>query len=68
MIDLYGYEGKIIKLTFIEGIPSITGKCLTYTSAQNNEPEIASIEVRGDNGILYDISEDEVKSVEVISA
>lgn len=55
-----------LKILCTEGI-TITGNYAGYVSALDNEPEVAQIDIDGDNGAYYGIEEAEIESIEVIN-
>ncbi|MDY2632385.1 MAG: hypothetical protein SOV85_13695 [Clostridium sp.] len=63
-MELWKYEGKEIKVVCKSG-RIFNGKCIDYTQALDNEPEIDSIGLNV-NGISYEIYENEIKSIELI--
>lgn len=63
MLDAPGHK---VKVTFLDGTFPITGKCIGYTQALDNEPEIASIDVRSD-GMLYELYENDIKDIEILN-
>lgn len=66
-MNLSQYLGKRIRLVDVDG--EITdGECVCVTPAQDNDPEIASIDIQTKPGSGYTIgfNEDEIKSIEVI--
>lgn len=59
-----GLINKTIRVIFIDG-EVLSGKCEGYTQALDNEPEVASIDIRVDD-ILTEIMENEIESVEIL--
>lgn len=64
-MKLYEYVDKMIKVTLLEG-DTLTGKCMDYTKAIENDPEIDSIDLKVKKEI-YEIYENEIKSIEIIN-
>lgn len=64
MIKLYEYVDKKIKVTLVEG-DIIIGKCIDYTKAVNNDPEIDSIDLKIKKDI-YELYENEIESIEIV--
>jgi len=64
MIKLYEYVNKKIKVT-LEEDEILIGKCLEFTKAVDNDPEIDSIDLKVKKNI-YEIYENEIKSIEII--
>lgn len=63
--ELWQYFGKKIRVTCING-KVIEGVAEYFTKAVDNDPEVASIGIPySDNGV-YDITADEIKSIEII--
>lgn len=58
---------KKIRVTFTDDNSFVVGRCVGYTSAMDNDPDPASIEVRTDGDIQHCIYEDEIKKIEEIS-
>lgn len=63
-MKLSEFVGKKIKITLVDK-EIFEGKCLEYTKAIENDPEIDSIDVKID-GKVYEIYENEIKNIEVI--
>lgn len=63
-MKLYEYCGKTIKITLIDG-EIIKGKCIEYTKAIENDPEIDSIDLQIKKEI-YEIYENEIKDIDII--
>lgn len=68
-MNLWEYRGKQIRVECIDEI-IIEGKCVGYTQAIDNEPEIASIYIENDETIkkntLYEVYENQIKSIEIL--
>lgn len=64
MIKLYEYVDMKIKVTLVEG-DIIIGKCIDYTKAVNNDPEIDSIDLKIKKDI-YELYENEIESIEIV--
>ena len=64
-MKLYEYVDKMIKVTLLDD-DTLTGKCMDYTKAIENDPEIDSIDLKVKKEI-YEIYENEIKSIEIIS-
>ena len=62
---LSDYCGKKVKITLKDG-EIMQGKCTDYIKAIDNDPEIASIDLQV-NKKLYEIYENEIKSIEIIN-
>nr|WP_300006266.1 hypothetical protein [Tissierella sp.] len=63
-MKLYEYCGKQVKITLDED-EFIVGKCMEFTKAIYNDPEIASIDVKV-KGDIYEIYENEIKKIEIV--
>lgn len=63
-MKLYEYCGKTIKITLIDG-EILKGKCIEYTKAIENDPEIDSIDLQIKKEI-YEIYENEIKDIDII--
>ena len=64
-LDMAKAGGKNIKVKLYDG-QIITGFCKGFTSAVNNEPEIAEIDIELENGQLAGAFLDEIESIEII--
>lgn len=64
MIDAFGHE---VKIHTLGGIEPVVGKCINYTQPLDNEPEVASIDIRvhGYSG-LTELTEYEIESIELL--
>ena len=58
--------GHTVKVTFLDGTFPVTGKCISYTQALDNEPEIASIDVES-GGMLFGLYENDIKDIEILN-
>lgn len=57
--------GKRVRVIFKDGGTPIVGKCIGYTRAIDNDPEIAEIDVdTGTQGAHYGLMESEIADVE----
>lgn len=57
--------GKRVRVIFKDGGTPIVGKCIGYTRAIDNDPEIAEIDVNtGTQGAHYGLMESEIADVE----
>lgn len=63
-MNLYDYVNKKVKVTLIEG-DILIGKCLDYTKAIENDPEIDSIDLKVKKDI-YEIFENEIEYIDII--
>lgn len=63
-MSLWEYVGKKIKVTCLSG-KVFEGKCVDFTQALDNEPEIDSIGLETTE-LSYELYENEIKSIEVI--
>ena len=63
-MNLYNYVDKKIKVTLSDG-EILIGKCLDYTKAIENDPEIDSIDLKIKKDI-YEIFENEIESIDLI--
>jgi len=64
-LDMAKAGGKNIKVKLYDG-QIITGFCRGFTSAVNNEPEIAEIDIELENGQLTGAFQDEIESIEIV--
>lgn len=63
---LIGYVGKKVRLSFTDG-EEMTGKVVGYTSAVNNDDNVATMELLSDElKETIEIAEDEVATIEVV--
>lgn len=61
---LAGYVGKKVKISFVDG-EEMTGKVLGYTSAVNNDDEVATMELFSDKfNETVEIPENEIATIE----
>lgn len=63
-MKLSEYCGKNVKITLGED-EFLIGKCVEFTKAIYNDPEIASIDVKVKKDI-YEIYENEIKKIEIV--
>lgn len=63
-MKLYDYCGKKIRVTLVDG-DILLGKCIEYTKAIENDPEIDSIDIQIKKEI-YEIYENEIENIEVL--
>lgn len=61
---LSDYCGKKVKIVLKDG-EIFKGKCIEFTKAIDNDPEIDSIDLQVDKKI-YEIYENEIKDIEII--
>lgn len=60
--------GKKVRITFADGSAPISGMCVGYTPAIDNEPEIAEIDIdTGMDGACYGLLENEIEKMEELS-
>lgn len=65
-MELEDYLGKQIKIITTDKQEFI-GKAIGFTQALDNEPEIASIDIRNEeDNRVYELYENEIKSIEVV--
>lgn len=64
-MKLSEYCGKKVKIT-LEEDEVLQGKCVEFTKAIDNDPEIDSIDVKVKDKI-YEIYENEIKSIEILN-
>lgn len=62
-MKLSDYCDKKVKIT-LEEDEVIIGKCIEFTNAKYNDPEIDSIDIEVEDK-LYEIYENEIKKIEV---
>lgn len=63
---LVGYVGKKVRLSFTDG-EEMTGKVVGYTSAVNNDDNVATMELLSDElKETIEIAEDEIATIEVV--
>lgn len=59
--------GSQVRIDLIGGYKSCEGKCVSFTAPQDNEPEIAAIDIKVEGmPSLYEITEDEIESIVVL--
>lgn len=63
-MKLSQYCGKKVKVT-LENDEFIVGKCMEFTKAIYNDPEIDSIDIKVKKHV-YEIYENEIKNIEVL--
>lgn len=63
--DMYRYEGKSVVLHFSDGTPDISGACIAYTPAYDNDPEIDSLDIRSGNQ-YYTIDVPDIDHIDTI--
>lgn len=63
-MKLYDYCGKKLRISLSDG-NIIEGKCIEYTKAIENDPEIDSIDVKVKKEI-YEIYENEIEKIEIL--
>ena len=57
--------GKKVRITFVDGSTPISGRCVGYTPAIDNEPELAEIDLdTGVAGVCYGFLENEIMKIE----
>jgi hypothetical protein len=64
-MKLSEYCGKKVKITLGED-EVLQGKCVEFTKAIDNDPEIDSIDIKVKDKV-YEIYENEIKSIEVLN-
>lgn len=64
-MKLSEYCGKKVKIT-LEEDEVLQGKCVEFTKAIDNDPEIDSIDVKVKDKV-YEIYENEIKSIEILN-
>ena len=64
-MKLSEYCGKKVKIT-LEEDEVLMGKCVEFTKAIDNDPEIDSIDIKVKDK-LYEIYENEIKSIEILN-
>ncbi len=64
-VDMYQYEGKDIVVHFLDGTPAMSGRCVAYTPAYDNDPEIDSLDIKK-WGFYYSIDIPEIDYIEII--
>lgn len=62
-MKLSDYCGKKVKIELKDG-EIFLGKCIEYTKAIDNDPEIDSIDLQV-NKKIYEIYENEIKNIEI---
>ena len=63
-MKLSDYCDKKVKIT-LEEDEVIIGKCIEFTNAKYNDPEIDSIDIEVEDKV-YEIYENEIKKIEII--
>lgn len=63
MCDAVGSE---VEVHIVGGIKPFVGKCTGYTSPVDNDPEVATIDIKV-NGLpsLYEITEEEIETITI---
>lgn len=64
-MKLSEYCGKKVKIT-LEEDEVVQGKCVEFTKAIDNDPEIDSIDIKVKDKV-YEIYENEIKSIEILN-
>lgn len=63
MADAFGHEVEIV---IVGGFKKLVGKCINYTQPLDNEPEIASIDIRVPGySSIYEITEEEIEELTI---
>lgn len=63
MANAVGFE---VEVHIVGGFKPCIGKCTGYTPPQDNEPEVAAIEIKIDGmSSLYEITEEEIESLTI---
>lgn len=65
-MKLSDYCGKKVKIILIEDEEVLMGKCVEYTKAIDNDPEIDSIDIKVKDKV-YEIYENEIRNIEVVN-
>lgn len=61
---MYEACGQDVELILVGGYKPLIGKCINYTQPLDNDPEVASIDIRVPGRTsLYEITEDEIESI-----
>jgi hypothetical protein len=63
--NMYQYEGRRIVLHFSDGTPPLSGRCIAYTPAYDNDPEIASLDIQK-GGRYYSIDIPDIDRIDII--
>ena len=61
---MFNAVGSEVEVHIIGGVKPFVGKCTAYTSPIDNEPEVATIDIKV-NGMssLYEITEEEIETL-----
>ena len=63
---MHSAVGHEVEITIAGGLKKCVGKCVGFTQPLDNEPEIASIDVKVDGySGIYEISEDEIEELTI---
>lgn len=65
-MDMPNAPGKLVKVNLTNG-DTVKGLCINYTTALDNEPDPASIDVRTGKSGGYCLYENEIESIEEIT-
>lgn len=61
-----GAVGHTVEVHIVGGFKPCIGKCTNYTAPQDNEPEVAAIDIKVDGmPSIYEITEEEIESLTV---
>lgn len=64
---MYAARGHKVELHLIGGYKPLIGKCTGFTNPLDNDPEVASIDVRVPGySSIYEITEDEIETITVL--
>lgn len=61
---MYAARGHEVELHLVGGYKPLIGKCTGFTNPLDNEPEVASIDIRVPGyPSIYEITEDEIEAL-----
>lgn len=64
MYDACGHE---VELHLVGGYKPLIGKCTSFTNPLDNDPEVASIDIRVPGfSCIYEITEDEIETITIL--
>ena len=65
--QMYAACGHKVELHIVGGYKPLIGKCINFTKPLDNDPEVASIDIRvPGRSSIYEIIEDEIETLNVL--
>ncbi len=64
---MYAACGHEVEIRLADGFKPVVGKCINYTKPLDNDPEVASIDIRVPGYTsVYEITEDEIETLTLL--